>query len=62
MSSWVERTAVESAERVIAVSEVMGKDVLAHFAVDPARVRVVHNGIDLGRYCEEARQAFGPDC
>src|SRR5262245_66023718 len=50
VSSWVERTAVETAERVIAVSEVMGRDVLAHFAVDPARLRVVHNGIDLPRY------------
>src|SRR5262245_42018127 len=50
VSSWVERTSVETAERVIAVSESMGRDVLAHFAVDPARLRVVHNGIDLPRY------------
>jgi glycogen synthase len=59
VSSWVERTAVETAERVIAVSEAMGRDVLAHFAVDPARLRVVHNGIDLSRFRRtEAREAL----
>jgi glycogen synthase len=50
VSSWVERTAVEAAERVIAVSDAMGRDALAHFAIDPERLRVVHNGIDLARY------------
>jgi glycogen synthase len=50
ISSGVEREAVESAERVIAVSEAMRADVLHHFSVDPARVTVVHNGIDPARY------------
>lgn len=48
LSSWVERTAYEAAAAVIAVSAGMREDILrAYPAVDPARVRVVHNGIDL---------------
>jgi glycogen synthase len=46
LSSWVERTALESADAVIAVSQGTRDDVLRHFAVQPDRVRVIHNGID----------------
>ncbi|WP_296605466.1 glycogen synthase [Nocardioides sp.] len=47
ISSWAERTAYEGAAGVIAVSAAMRDDVLASYpAVDPARVHVVHNGID----------------
>jgi starch synthase len=47
VSSWVERTAVEAADAVIAVSSGMRNDVLATYpALDPARVHVVRNGID----------------
>ena len=47
VSSWVERTAIESADAVIAVSHGMREDVLtAYPSVDPARLHVVHNGID----------------
>lgn len=46
LSSWVERTALESAEAVIAVSEGTRVDVLRHFAVEPERVHIIHNGID----------------
>ncbi len=46
LSSWIEKTAVESAHRVIAVSHKMREDILAHFGADPARVVVIHNGID----------------
>ena len=47
LSSWVERTAYESAAAVIAVSAAMREDVLRSYpAVDPARVHTVHNGID----------------
>ena len=47
ISSWAERTAYEGAAAVIAVSAAMRDDVLASYpAVDPARVHVVHNGID----------------
>jgi starch synthase len=51
VSSWVERTAYESAARIIAVSHGMRADVLAAYpAVDPHRVVVVHNGIDTDVY------------
>ena len=47
VSSWVERTAVEAADAVIAVSSGMRNDVLATYpALDPRRVHVVRNGVD----------------
>jgi starch synthase len=49
VSLWVERTAVQAADAVIAVSAGMRKDVLSVYpALDPARVHVVRNGIDTG--------------
>ncbi|MEV1328678.1 glycogen synthase [Micromonospora costi] len=54
LSSWCERTAVEAADAVIAVSEGMKRDVLtAYPSVDPDRVRVVHNGIDTVQYAPD---------
>ncbi|MGZ6256538.1 MAG: glycogen synthase [Candidatus Limnocylindria bacterium] len=46
LSSWVERTALEAADAVIAVSAGTRDDVLRHFDVAPQRVHVIHNGID----------------
>ncbi|MBT9257315.1 glycogen synthase [Phycicoccus sp. MAQZ13P-2] len=47
LSSWVERTAYEGAAAVIAVSAGMREDILRSYpSVDPAKVLVVHNGID----------------
>lgn len=47
VSSWVERTAMENADAIIAVSNGMRTDVLDTYpSIDPARVHVVHNGID----------------
>jgi alpha-maltose-1-phosphate synthase len=47
VSSWAERAAYEGAAAVIAVSEGMRRDVLSSYPqVDPARVQVVHNGVD----------------
>ncbi|WPO69621.1 glycogen synthase [Streptomyces sp. KN37] len=51
LSCWAERTAAESADALIAVSGAMREDILACYpAVDPAKVHVVHNGIDTGLY------------
>ncbi|MFF0593487.1 glycogen synthase [Streptomyces antibioticus] len=51
LSSWAERTAVEAADAVIAVSSAMREDILACYpTLAPDRVRVVHNGIDTGLY------------
>ena len=49
LSSWIEKTAVQAADRVIAVSAGMRQDILQHFQVDPAKVVVIHNGIDPDR-------------
>jgi starch synthase len=66
LSSWVERTAYEAADAVIAVSAGMRTDVLDCYpALDPARVHVVHNGIDAGFYhpdpARDAVRAAGVD-
>jgi starch synthase len=51
LSSWVERTAYLAADAVIAVSQGMRADVLAVYPeLDPARVHVVHNGVDAEAY------------
>ena len=56
-SCWVEKTAIEMADAVIAVSESTRADVLRLFDVDPARVQVIHNGIDLEEYHERHDEA-----
>ena len=50
LSAWMERTAIEQASAVIAVSNETRDDVLRLFDVEPERVHVVHNGIDLEEY------------
>ncbi|MGO1638175.1 glycogen synthase [Ancrocorticia populi] len=48
VSSWAERTAYEAAAGIVAVSNGMREDILrAYPKIDPDRVRVIHNGIDL---------------
>ncbi|MEV4119920.1 glycogen synthase [Micromonospora sp. NPDC049645] len=54
LSSWIERTAMEAADAVIAVSAGMRTDVLtAYPKIDPDRVRVVYNGIDTIQYAPD---------
>ncbi|MEU1754380.1 glycogen synthase [Micromonospora matsumotoense] len=54
LSSWCERTAMESADAIVAVSAGMRRDVLtAYPAVNPDRVRVVYNGIDTAQYAPD---------
>jgi len=51
LSMFCERTAIESADAVIAVSGAMREDVVrAYPDVDPARIHVIHNGIDAEEY------------
>ena len=58
LSSWVERTAYEGATGIIAVSHGMRADILrAYPQLDPNKVSVVHNGIDL----EAFQAASNPD-
>jgi starch synthase len=48
LSSWLEKTAFEGAAKIIAVSEGMSRDILRSYPdLDPSRVEVVYNGIDL---------------
>jgi starch synthase len=50
VSTWVERTAIEAADAVIAVSQGTRADVLRLFDVDEERVHVIYNGIDADFY------------
>jgi alpha-maltose-1-phosphate synthase len=55
LSSFCERTAVEAADAIVAVSEGMRGDLLtAYPAVDPGRVEVIYNGIDTTQYTPDA--------
>jgi starch synthase len=56
LSAWMERTAIESAGAVIAVSRETREDVLRLFDVKPERVHVIHNGIDPEEYRPVADQ------
>lgn len=66
ISSWCERTALEAADGIIAVSHAMRADVLACYpALDPARVEVIHNGIDTQHWrpdtATDALERYGLD-
>ena len=49
-SSWIEKTAIEMADALIAVSEETKEDVLKHFNVDESKIKVIYNGINLQQY------------
>jgi glycogen synthase len=49
-SSWIEKTAYQNADGVIAVSAAMRADVHALYGVPDDKIRVIHNGIDLDQY------------
>lgn len=66
MSSWMERTAILDADAIIAVSKGTKADILkAYPEVDPARIHVIYNGIDLKEYQQtsatEALVKYGVD-
>ncbi|MDQ0708890.1 starch synthase [Arthrobacter woluwensis] len=66
LSSWVEQTSYEAAAAIIAVSEGMRQDILRCYPnVDPAKVHVVHNGIDVSLWerdeNDDAVRALGID-
>ncbi len=51
VSSWVEKTAYEGAAAIIAVSDGTRQDILRSYPdVDPAKVKVIHNGIDVAAW------------
>lgn len=58
LSRFCERTALEGADAIVAVSEAMRNDLLlAYPTVDPARVKVIFNGVDADAY--QPRAATG---
>ena len=65
MSSWMERTAILDADAVIAVSNGTREDILRAYPVDPERIHVIYNGIDLEQYQRtpetSALTAYGVD-
>jgi starch synthase len=65
LSSWIERTAMEQADAIIAVSKETRDDVLRLFSVDPDKVHVIYNGIDLDEYrkatATDALERYGID-
>ena len=55
LSSFCERTGLEGADAVIAVSEQMRGDVLRSYpTLDPGRITVIYNGIDTDEYSPDA--------
>jgi alpha-maltose-1-phosphate synthase len=68
LSSWCERTGLEAADHVIAVSHEHRRDLLACYpAIDPTNVSVIYNGIDAAQYQPDigtdvlARHGIDPD-
>lgn len=63
LTTWAEKTALENADRIIAVSQNSRAEILQHFNVDPRRVVVIHNGIDTEMWrpstSKTTRQEFG---
>jgi starch synthase len=50
VSTWMEKTAYQNADGVIAVSRSMRQDVHDLYGVPFAKIQVIHNGIDVERY------------
>ena len=50
LSTWIERTALEAADAIVAVSHGMKEDILRLFDVDADKIRVIHNGIDTDEF------------
>jgi glycogen synthase len=50
VAAWAERSALEAADAVIAVSTEMRRDLLRHFRIAPERAHVIPNGVDTDTY------------
>ncbi len=57
LTSFVERVALEHADRIIAVSKSSREEIINLFPVAPEKVVVLHNGIDLGVWRHTASDA-----
>src|SRR4029450_7395588 len=66
VSRCCEQTGIEGADRVIAVSAGMAADIVSVYpSIDPARIQVIHNGIDTDQYKPDrgtdVLEAYGVD-
>jgi starch synthase len=66
VSSWIEKTAFESADRVVAVSNGMRADILRSYpSIDPEKVVTIYNGIDIDAWApvhdDELVRSLGVD-
>lgn len=64
LTAWIERVALEAADRIVAVSSQSKEEIVANFPnISPERVAVIHNGIDLKTWrpssAAATRQAYG---
>ncbi|MBU0881024.1 MAG: glycogen synthase [Candidatus Omnitrophica bacterium] len=57
-SLWVEKTAIEMADAVVAVSREAKNDIVNLFGVDPDKIHIIHNGVDP----DEFRPTRAPEC
>lgn len=65
LSAWVERTTLEMADAIIAVSRSTALDIERLFGVDPATIAVIPNGLDTDEYApvtdEDCLRSYGID-
>lgn len=65
LSTWMEKTGVEAADRIIAVSNDSKKDIMKCYNVPEDKIEVIYNGIDLNQYKKTdsniARKKYGID-
>ncbi|AEF18080.1 glycogen synthase [Thermoanaerobacterium xylanolyticum LX-11] len=63
LSTWMERTGVEAADKIIAVSNDSKKDIMKCYNVPEDKIEVIYNGIDLNQYKKTdsnmAREKYG---
>ena len=58
LSAWIEKTALAMADAIIAVSQSTATDITQLFAIDPAAITVIPNGIDTTEYMPRS----DPEC
>lgn len=65
-SCWIERTAMQMADAVIAVSAEAKADIQRLFDIPAGRIHIIHNGIDTEEYQpttqDDAMRRYGVDC
>lgn len=60
-SLWIEKTALEMADAIIAVSQETKADIIRFFKVDPDKIHIIYNGVDPDEYQLEGNALANPD-